>query len=76
MTTTLIRYAVAAVVGDTEGPKTKFEVAKVAPKNEEQPTLQLADEYNNTIEVKILAPNVNMECEVSRKTGNIDIFSD
>ena len=54
----------AAVVGETEGPKTKFEVAEMAPKNEEQPTLELADEYNNTIEVKIIAPNVNMECEV------------
>ena len=54
----------AAVVGDNEGPKTEFEVAEVAPKTEEQPTLELADEYNNTIEVKIIAPNVNMECEV------------
>ena len=59
----------AAVVGDTEGPKTEFVVAEVAPKNEEQPTLQVGEEYNNTIEVKILAPNVNMECEVSR-TGD------
>lgn len=57
-------YAVAAVVGDTEGPKTEFVAAEVAPKNEEQPTLQVGEEYNNTIEVKILAPNVNMECEV------------
>jgi len=58
------RYAVAAVVGDSEGPKTKFEVVKVAPKNDEQPTLQVGDGNNNTIEVKILAPNANMECEV------------
>ena len=65
----------AAVVRETEGPKTKFEVAEVAPKNEEQPTLELADEYNNTIEVKILAPNVNMECEVSWTLEILNIFS-
>lgn len=58
------RYAVAAVVGDTEGPKTTFQEAKVAPRTEEQPTLQIDDGNNKTIEVKILAPNVNMECEV------------
>ena len=65
----------AAVVGDSEGPKTKFEVVKVAPKNDEQPTLQVGDGNNNTIEVKILAPNANMECEVSWRRQILTIFS-
>ena len=65
----------AAVVGDNEGPKTKFEVVKVAPKNDEQPTLQVGDGNNNTIEVKILAPNANMECEVSWRRQILTIFS-
>lgn len=57
-------YAVAAVVEDTEGPKTDFLVVEMAPKNEEVPSLQISDGNNDTIEVDILAPNVNMECEV------------
>ena len=54
----------AAVVGDSEGPKTSYQLAEVAPRNEGKPILQLVEEYNNTIEVKILAPNDNLECEV------------
>ena len=54
----------AAVVGDSEGPKTSYQPVEVAPESEEKPSLELVDEYNNTIEVKILAPNVNMKCQV------------
>ena len=53
----------AAVVGDTEGPKTNYQLAEVAPEKE-KPSLELVVEYNNTIEVKIIAPNVNMKCQV------------
>ena len=54
----------AAVVGDSEGPKTSYLQAEVAPESEEKPSLELVEEYNNTIEVQILAPNVNMKCQV------------
>ena len=54
----------AAVVGDSEGPKTSYQLAEVAPESEEKPSLELVEEYNNTIEVKILAPNANMKCQV------------
>ena len=64
----------AAVVGDSEGPKTSYQLAEVAPRNEEKPILQLVEEYNNTIEVKILAPNDNLECEVGWSC-NHSIFS-
>ena len=64
----------AAVVEDTEGPKTDFLVVEMAPKNEEVPSLQISDGNNDTIEVDILAPNVNMECEVGWALQKLNIF--
>ena len=63
----------SAVVGDTEGPKTEFQVVEVAPKNAEI-TLLISDGNNDTIEVEIRAPSVNTLCEVSWALQILNIF--
>lgn len=60
------RFAVSALVGETEGPKTEFIGEKVPPRNgkESTPSLHIYQKYNNTVELQLVSPDFNQKCEV------------
>ena len=62
------RFAVAAMVGEEEGPKTEFLGGMLPPRFDERskPNLSVEEKFNKTVVFQLNIPAINQKCQVGK----------